>query len=191
MRILIIIILAIASFVLTLIGVLAITGNLSGESLNKLVAPASAVQTATIPRPNIQEDSIATLIEQIKKKEDTLKQKEEELKKKEEELKVKSQELKQMQSKIESIQKELSSKLEGDNKEKAVRMQAIAVTLSGMKPDKAAERLKTMNPDEIAEILSYVKPKERGKIVEALDAQLASQVLQALQKVQPPSPPSS
>lgn len=191
MRLLLIIILAIASFVLTLVGVLAITGNLSGESLNKLVAPASAPQTGTIPRPNIQEDSIATLIEQIKKKENTLKQKEEELKKREEELKVKSQELQQMQTKIESIQKELGSKIEGDKKEKAVQMQTIAVTLSGMKPDKAAERLKTMNPDEIAEILSYVKPKERGKIVEALDAQLAAQVLQSLQKIRPPSPPSS
>ncbi|HOQ31217.1 MAG TPA: hypothetical protein PLA12_01770 [Candidatus Hydrogenedens sp.] len=191
MRFLLIIILAVISFVGTLVGILAVTGNLSKESLQKLVSPSPATQKVTIPQSNVQEDTIATLIEQIQKKEASLKQKEEEIQKKEEEIKAKSQELQQMQSKIESIQKELSSKLGEDKKEKAVQMQAIAVTLSGMKPDKAAERLKTMNPDEIAEILSYVKPKERGKIVEALDAQLAAQVLQALQKVQPPSTPSS
>ncbi len=192
MRLLIVVILSVVSFIGTLVGVLALTGNLSGESLQKLVAPSStASQKVSISRPSIQEDTIATLIEQIQKKEASLKQKEEEIKKKEEEIKLKSQELQQMQSKIESVQKELSSKLEIDKKEKAVQMQTIAVTLSGMKPDKAAERLKTMSPDEIAEILSYVKPKERGKIVEALDAQLAAQVLQSLQKVQPISIPSS
>lgn len=191
MRLFLIVMLAIISFIGTLIGALALTGNLSGDSLSKLVSPVSVPQNVTVPRPNIQEDSIATLIEQIKKKEELLKQKEEEIKKKEEEIKTKTQELQQMQSKIETVQKELSSKLEGDKKEKAVQMQTIAITLSGMKPDKAAERLKTMSPDEIAEILSYVKPKERGKIVEALDAQLAAQVLQALQKVSPPSSPSS
>ncbi len=192
MRLLLIIILSILSFIGTIVGMLAVTGNLSAEAMKKMLSPSSGVaQQSPISRPNIQEDTIATLIEQIQKKEALLKQKEEEIKKKEEELKLKAQELQQIQSNIEGIQKELSSKLEGDKKDRAVQMQTIAVTLSGMKPDKAAERLKTMNPDEIAEILSYVKPKERGKIVEALDAQLAAQVLQALQKIQPPSSPSS
>ncbi len=193
MRLLIIIALSILSFIGTLVGMLALTGNLSGDSFKKLTEPAKTQQSVTVTQtqPVPQDDSITTLIEQIKKREENLKKREEELNKKEEEIKVKSQELEQMQTKVESIQKELSSKVEQSQQEKSVQMQTIATTISGMKPDKAAERLKTMSPEEIAEILSYVKPKERGKIVEALDAQLATQVLQALQKVPAASPPSS
>ena len=191
MRFLIIIGLSILSFIGTLVCILAITGNLSSDAIKKLVEPSIPKQSVQITQSSPQDDSVSVLIEQIKKKEEDLRKKEEELNKKEEEIKIKTQELEQMQTKVESIQKELSNKVGQNQQEKSVQMQTIATTLSGMKPDKAAERLKTMSPEEIAEILSYVKPKERGKIVEALDAQLATQVLQALQKVPTASPPSS
>lgn len=184
MRIVLILLISIISFLGTLVGALAITGNFSKESLERLIKGEKTV-SSQIPslNRNTSEEEIISLVERIKKKEEELKKKEAELTKKEQELKNISQQLQEIQNKVESAQNEIAKKFGEDLQDKEKRLQTIAITLAEMKPDKAAERLKTMSPDEIAEILSYVKPKERGKIVEALDAQLASQVLQSLQKV--------
>ncbi len=186
MRILLLVLIAILSFVGTLGGVLFMTGNLSKESLSKLMGGSEGKTPQVVSTSAIQsEDSLMSLIEQIKKKEEELKKKEAELRKKEQELNNFSQQLKEIQSKIEASQNEVAKMMEVDSEDRAIKLQTIAMTLAEMKPDKAAERLKTMPPDDIAEILTYIKPKERGKIVEALDAQLASQVLQSLQKIKP------
>lgn len=171
--------LAVISFVLSLVAALAMTGNLSQASLDKL----SGKEPPVVEAPEVKKsDPVGPLVQQLKKKGEALKAQEQELNDRAAQLDKREQELGRMRSELEALQKQIQGSVQEAGEERTARLKSVAITISEMKPDKAAERLGGLPPDDIAEILNQVKPKERGKIVEALEPDLATRVLRALQE---------
>jgi len=182
MKIILYAMVALISFIASLAAALALTGNLSKETLDRMMGKESAVTTPSAVAPPPQSDSVGPLVQQLKKKEESLKKREQELNEQATQLDQRQQELERMRTDLEGMQKQIQTAVQDADKERDGRLQAIAITISEMKPDKAAERLKGMSAQDVAEILGFVKPKDRGKIVEAMEADMATRVLRALQE---------
>jgi flagellar motility protein MotE (MotC chaperone) len=180
MKILVYGMIAVISFVAALAGALALTGNLSRETLDRLSGKEAPVVAP--PPQQTASDPLSPLVQQLKNKEETLRKRELELNERATQIDKRAQELDRLRTEIEGLQKQLQGAVQEADKERTARLQSIAITIAEMKPDKAAERLQGMPPDDIAEILTCMKPKERGKIVEALETSLATRVLRALQE---------
>ncbi|HOK89552.1 MAG TPA: hypothetical protein PK379_05965 [Candidatus Hydrogenedentes bacterium] len=181
-------IVAVGSFVGSLVGAMALTGHLNGESLARLsgakpaeqASPAPAADNPT-PADPVRVSSLDTLSRQLREKEAALNQREEELKQREAQLATREAELAKLRADLETMQKQLESSLQDADTERQVRLKTIALTVSEMKPDKAAERLEGLDPADIAEILLQVEGKNRGKIMEALSPETAVSVMRQLQ----------
>lgn len=170
---------AILAFLVSLVLALALTGNFSKEALNRLMNNEPEMTAEAQP----EADPLGPLAAQLKKKQEELKAREAELQAREAQLEQRAQSLAQLQTQLEEIQQKLYGSLEDAEAEQALRLKTIAVTVEAMKPDKAAERLAKMPPDDVAEILAQVKDKSRGKIVEAMDPEFATNVLRAMQDI--------
>ena len=179
------------SFAGALAGGLAMTGNLSGEALSRIVLGPKAGETGQregteSDKPRETEDPLGPLAQQIKKKENELKDREDQLNQREAQINQRETELAQLQTKLEELQKQIGGSLADADKERQTRIQTVASTIEKMKPLKAAESLQNMPPEDAAAVLSLVKAKERGKVVEAMKPEMATRVLRLLQE--PPKP---
>lgn len=181
MKILVYGMIAAISFVAVLAGLLAATGSLSRETLDRLSGKEAPV-VAPPPQQQTLSDPLSPLVQQLKNKEEALKKRELELNERATQIDQRAQELDRLRTEMEGLQKQLQGAVQEADQERTARLQSIAITIAEMKPDKAAERLQGMPPEDIAEILTCMKPKERGKIVEALETSLATRVLRALQE---------
>ncbi len=165
------------SFAATLVLSLYLTGNLSTDALQRVFGQAPPAPIEAAPP-----DPLAPLVQQVKRRENALQQREQELKRRESQVAQREQELAQLQKRLEDLQKQIDDSLADAEKERKVRLETVASTISVMKPDKAAERLEQLPIEDVAEILHLVKPKERGKIVEAMTSDRAGLILRALQE---------
>lgn len=181
-------IVAMGSFVGSLVGAMALTGHLNAESLARLTGGQPPHQTeaapawdSTAPADPIRVSSLDTLSRQLREKEAALNQREEELKQREAQLTAREAELTKLRADLETMQEQLEMSLQDADTERQVRLKTIALTVGTMKPDKAAERLEGLDPADIAEILLQVEGKNRGKIMEALSPETAVSVMRQLQ----------
>ncbi|MCC6145628.1 MAG: hypothetical protein IT368_17615 [Candidatus Hydrogenedentes bacterium] len=179
LRMIVFLFLAVAAFVGALAAMLALTGNLNAESLGRLMNREEAVPAAPAAPP---EDSLGILASQLKAKETELDEREKALDEQEKQLATRLEELQQLQRQIEETSQQLQGVIDETDEERAERLSTVATTVSAMKADKAALALQGLPDDEVAEILRKVKDKDRGKIVEAMDAERASRILQQLQE---------
>ncbi len=179
MKIVVLAMLAILSFAGAFGAALWATGSLSGEAVKPSGQEGESSAKAASEEHG---DPLSVLAQQLKKKENDLKERETQLQQREAQLAQREQELTQMQKKLEELQKQVMGGLDDAKKEREARLQTIAITLSSMKPDKAAERLENLPPEDAAAILNLVKPKERGKIVEAMKTEAATRILRILQE---------
>ncbi|MBI2431652.1 MAG: hypothetical protein HYV26_02145 [Candidatus Hydrogenedentes bacterium] len=171
------------SFLGALAGMLAVTGNLSSEALQRVAKSEEAV---TEHKAAGKEDPLGPLAQSLKQKEDTLKKQEQELKERESRVEQREKELNQLRTELEGIRSEINTSLDEADSERQKRLETVANTLAAMDPDKAAGSLSVMPEDEAAAILNLVEIKERGKIMDAMkDQEFTSRVLQALQEAQP------
>jgi flagellar motility protein MotE (MotC chaperone) len=178
LRLILFLVLALLAFVGALAAMLALTGNLNQESLSRIINREEALP----PEPVQQEDSLGVLAAQLKAKEAELAAREEELDEQEKQIETRLQELQALQRQIEETSLQLQGVIDETDEEREQRMTTVATTVSAMKPDKAALALQGLPDDEVADILRKVKDKDRGKIVDAMDAERASRVLQELQQ---------
>ncbi|HPU97751.1 MAG TPA: hypothetical protein PLO53_07330 [Candidatus Hydrogenedentes bacterium] len=181
-------VLAAGSFIGSLVGALALSGHLNSDSLSRIFggAPPKEAASETAKQADMAADpvrisSLDTLSRQLREKEAALNQREEELKQREAQLATREAELAKLRADLETMQKQLESSLQNADTERQVRLKTIALTISEMKPDKAAERLEGLDPADIAEILLQVEGKNRGKIMEALSPETAVSVMRQLQ----------
>ncbi len=170
-------IVGVLSFAAWLVVVLAATGNLSSKTLAALTGREEpAVLESALP---VKE--VSGLAEQLRNRESTLLGREQDLKRQEAQLIQREQALEAMRKELQDLKKEIDQSLENREAERRARIRTIALSVSNMKPDKAALALDGMEIQDVAEILVQVKEKDRGKILDALNADLATRVLSAIQ----------
>lgn len=167
------------SFLGSLAGILAVTGNLSPELWKRMVAPAPA-PAATAPAP---QDSLGPLAEALKQKETHLTLREQELRQREARVEQRERELDRLRADLEVLRVEISTAMDTADEEQQARRKTVADTLAAMRPENAARTLQSMGRDEVAAILNLVPARSRGKIMDAMKEQdVAAGVLQALQE---------
>jgi flagellar motility protein MotE (MotC chaperone) len=181
MKYLIFLLVAVLVFGLTLAGALAMTGNLNGEALARMVSGDTAPDLAA-PGAAAPSDPLSPLAQQLKRREDALKEREDRLKTWEAQLLQREGSLEQMRTELEALQKQLNATVDEADAERKSRIEAIAITMEKMRPERAAERLLGLPTEEAAEILALVKDKSRGKIIESMDADQATRVLRMMQE---------
>lgn len=179
MKYVLMLLLAILSFVGTLAAALLLSGNLNAEGIQRILGNEPEVAEAT----DTPEDPLGPLARQLKNKEEELKQLETRLKQREAQLNTREQSLQDLSDKLDSLRSELNTDMDSAQEAHAREIETVANTLTEMKPDKAAEALRSFPVEEQAEILLKIeKSKDRGKIVEAMESNDASRVLQAMQE---------
>jgi flagellar motility protein MotE (MotC chaperone) len=167
------------SFVGTLIGLLALTGNLSWERLQQVANPVPARTAPASSAP----DPVGPLAEALKQKEAQLRKLEQNLSAREARVEQREKELNRLRGDLEGLRAEISSAMDEADTDQEARRKTVADTLAAMRPENAARTLQGMSRDEVAAILNLVPARSRGKIMDAMrEQEFATGVLQALQE---------
>jgi len=178
MKILGLFLLAVASFLLTLLGAMAATGNLSGEQLSKIFAKEEATPVAPLEKP----DDLDPILRALSKREEAIKGREAELREWEERLKLRERDLEELGDELRQAHTQFVASLDEADADYALRIEEASKTLGKMKPKNAAEVLKEWPPEDGARILMGVDERNRGKILDELDPDRAALFLRALQE---------
>ena len=171
---------ALISFVAALVGALAATGNLSQESLDKLMGKAEGVPETAGENMYAEEDQMSALARALKEREAALKKKSSDLETRSKALDTREAELRRLESSIQTRLEELNSLMGDADKERQARQQTIASTLQEMDSKKAAERVAGLDPEEAVAILRLVDEKERAKIMEDMTTDDAIRLMRLL-----------
>lgn len=174
-------IIGLLSFLGTLLGVLALTGNLSSEALQRVSSKPEPAAAAT---PATSQDPVGPLAQALKAKEEDLKKRELALKEREGILDQREKDLNKLRTDLEGIRTEVSAAMDAKEEERQMQLQTVAETLEAMRPENAAASLQGMPEKDVADILKLVQTKNRGKIMDAMkgDSGYAAGVLKALQE---------
>jgi len=178
LRIVALILTGLAVFALTLVGVLAATGNLNAESLARLsgAAPQGA---AALPPVAASTDSLA---EENRKRKAELDAREKALSAREQQLVQREKDLTALRVQVETVKSEIDGAMKSADEERQTQIETVANTISSMKPEAAAERIEKFSVEDQADILKRItKVKDRAKILEAMSPESAARVMTALQ----------
>ena len=180
---------ALAMFAVGMVGILAATGNLNQDAIDRLMGKevesdahgaeghgeegAHGEGAATNPDP---------ITRQIQKQREDLATREAAVKAQEEQLNQRKSELDALYEQIQQAKSEFESTVSESEERRQVEIETVANTVSNMAPKKAAESLESMPIPDVVQVLRKVKDKDRGKIVEAMKPELAAEVLRKMQE---------
>ena len=196
-KIIAIAVLAVLSFVGTLLGLMAISGHLSKEQLKKVATPQktleaeAAKEKEAAPPPQDDAEPLARALqardEDLKRREAKVQEDEARLKKLQADLETLRADVLRIETKIES---EMKTSVAATDEADKTRLQDVAKSMGKMKPMNAADAMKEWSPQESAAVLRILKEKDRGKILDAMSPEKAASILQALQPKSPATPPA-
>jgi len=171
------------SFSLALLLALFFSGNLNKAAWNKLLNKEVALETAE--EPTATADLVGPLAKELKLREEKILVKEKQLAEREKQLSIGLASLQSLKDNLERMQNDIDATLEDKEKSRQLALKTQALTLAGMKPQKAAKSLELMTPDEAAEVLKLIEEdKDRSKIMNELQSDFATRVFQAFQGTQ-------
>ncbi|MCP4646030.1 MAG: hypothetical protein GY851_36640 [bacterium] len=174
--------LGLVSFLLTLVGALAATGNLTQEGIDLLLkrGPEPAVETVRTP------DSLDPLLKTMRDKEERIASREKELEERARRLALRERDLEETRGQLEQAYTQFSSQLDTVNsqqtQEYSQRLEETANTLGSMKPQNAADILAGWPPSDAARLLLGMEDRKRSKILDSMDPDQAASVIRALQE---------
>lgn len=187
MKIVLMLLGAMTVFSLTLVGMLAATGNLNQDALDRLMGKEVEVKPGAggehgAEGGHTDDTPVDPITKQILKQREELVKKEQELKDYEQQLNQRAAELDALYQQVQSAKQEFEASVSAADAARQVEIEAVANTVSNMKPSAAAERLENMPIPDMVEVLRAVKDKDRGKIVEAMKPETAAEVLRKMQE---------
>ncbi len=173
-------VLPLVSFLATVVALTLLSGNLSKEKLlgafgGKSGKPAPAVQEE---QPS-ESDMFARA---LKQRDEDLKQREAKVREEEERIKKMQVDLQQLRTELATIQTQIQTVLKTEEASRKVALNDVAMSLSKMKPQNAADTLSEWPASDAADILRLIKDKERGKILDAMKPEKAAPLLKSLQE---------
>jgi type VI secretion system protein VasG len=169
------------SFSLTLVLALYLSGNLNQDALNRLLNREVALDTEL--EATATADLVGPLARELKQREENILVKEQQLAEREKQIVASQEGLQKLKDNLESIQSDINTSLEDKEKSRQLSLKTQAMTLSGMKAEKAAKSLELMTPEEAAEVLKLIeKDKDRSKIMNELGSDFATRVFRAFQE---------
>lgn len=170
--------LALVCFVGTLAGIIAATGNLKMESLDRIRG------TDKTPKEEVVvADPVSIWAKGLKDKEKELTAKEGTLNELELRIEQRRQELVTLKDELTNLQKVIDESLETSDADHEKRLTDVATSLAQMKAANAAKILDSWpSAEEVAAILRKIKDKDRGKILDSMNAKRATEILRIIQE---------
>ena len=166
--------LGLVSFVGALAGALAVTGNLSRETLDKVMGKEVALEEEAVPPDQLGPlaRDLNQLREQLEQQRAAQVEQEQRLKDREDALQVEGQ-------RLDALVVQINADLDQKAALRETRLTTIATSVNKMKPKEAARALESLPEDEAAEILRNDSiAKNAGKIMSEMDAAILARILQ-------------
>lgn len=166
-----------AVFVGTIVGAMALTGNLTKERLERVVKGPP-------PPPPKEEtpDDVGPWARALRDRETELDKREADLAEREKRVTQMLADLDELRTQVQDIQKQIRASLDAEDEDRGKRLDDIAKSLGQMKPANAAKTLDDWPVSDAADILRRVSERDRGKILDGMDPSKAAAILRALQE---------
>jgi len=177
MKAIVYLLLALLSFGLTLAGMLAVTGNLNQEGLDKLLGRNQPdAPEATAPEP----DELSQTAKALREREDAIAARERELEQQQERLAETQTQMEELRSTLEDLIAQLTKTVDTIDAGEMTQLQEVANSLGSMKEDQAAMVLEEWAPEKGARLLQLIDARKRGKILDKMDERKASEFLREM-----------
>lgn len=189
MRLSAIILLVLLVFAGSLAGFMYMAGGFTKEGLQKLLG-VEPVQTAEATPPASTEQ-IPELLKAIKEREAELDEREAVLKAEEARVNEQRAQLVELRTTLSALVAEATKTMDEAEASKRQQLQNVALSLSAMEPENAADAIGSWAPEDAAIVLQLIEEeRQRGAILDSLEPDQAASVLRAMQEVAPPPAPA-
>ncbi len=182
MKLVALVLVMILAFAGTLAIVLAITGNLNAEGINRIVSGPPPPPENPEDAPDGLLDVAAALNERAMK----LDEEQKALQQERSQLESLQRQNAQLRTELQQLVDQLLLTLDTADEDQQARIQAAADTLAAMDPKKAAPALSEWSPEQVASILLLMDEDVRGGILNVIDSgdgpSKAGIILEALQQ---------
>lgn len=175
MKIVGLILLAIAVFAAVLLAPLAIKGDLNVATFKRI---AGIEEPAPPPSPD---DELGPLAQKLKAQQEELRAWQTELEEREARLDQREALLDETVNEIDKTRDEVMAAIAQLDEEQLAALTEIAKTLESMEPSNAAADLEAMEPQEAARLLPLIKDRNAGKILDLVDPEIRSEILGVMQ----------
>lgn len=167
----------ILSFVGSLVAALAVTGNLSKESLQRLMQKEVVLEEEMTS----VSDGTGELAKLLAEKLAAVEQRERELTDRAAQQDQREESIRADITRLEQLLQGITGSLETEQADRAVRIKTLATSIAEMDEDKAALLLQEYPPEDAAEILldEVVTAEIRGGILDEMPKEFAAQILLA------------
>lgn len=176
------IILGLAAFLITLMVPVALSGNLSMETLNRIIGREAADKKSEPATPVEEPDDIDPLVKALKAREEKVAQREAELAKEAARLDQDKAHVKELVGELEQILAQITQSLDTADANREKQIGEVAKSFASMKPKNAAQALETLPAEDAIAYLKYIKEKDRGKILDEMQPDKVAVLLQMLQE---------
>lgn len=179
MKIVLILVLAIAVFAGTLVGALAFTGNLSKEGMRRLTGQSRPPAAAPAPVDDL--DAVAL---EFRRREEKLRELEAKAQADADRARLAERDLDELRTEMRNLLDEMKTSLDEADTQREARLQEVADLLSGMDPQRAVQILSDYAPEEVIEIMKkFKRDRERTELLDAMEPSRAAAILRALKQV--------
>jgi flagellar motility protein MotE (MotC chaperone) len=175
-RIVGLLILFVLAFAGTLAGVLAATGNLTPEAIDRFLGRGEESVVVEESGP----DEYALLADALKEREAKIAEREAAVRKEQARLETLQTETAAVRDDLNQLVTQLTDLLDEADAEVEQHFKDTATSISEMKADAAAEALQDWPSEDAARILLLIEEGQRGKILDKLNPMVASAFLQAI-----------
>jgi len=164
------------TFVLTVLGAMALTGNLNRESIDRLLNRQE--QEAPVKK---QADDLDPFLRSLNKEREAVKKREERVRLAEDALDLRERQNQDLLAEIDEKLTQLQEAMTEADDEREQRLKDDAKSLAEMSEKKAAETLNELPIEDATQILRYMKEKPRGKILDEMEPRKAALLLSSTQ----------
>lgn len=165
------------TFAASLAAVLAATGNLNADALNRILGRGGAPAPA-----GEQADELDAFAVALKQREQELTAQRKQLDEDKKRMRMAQEDLDELTKRLDQLLQQAAAFKQESDKTQETRLQQAAETLAKMDPKKAAAALADWPADRIAEVLRNVKEKERAKILDQMDPNQVAMVIDSLKR---------
>ena len=177
MKILLYALVGLVAFVLTLVGAMFFTGNLSQEGFDRLLGTEEPAPAVSEP-----EDDLDPLLKALKSREETVRDGEKDLEARQKNLEIRERDVETMLKDVTQVLEQLTDSLDETDADHEKLLVETAKSIEGMKAKNAAEVLGEIPIEDAAQLLLRIKDRDRGKILDEMDPEQTAQIIQILQR---------
>jgi flagellar motility protein MotE (MotC chaperone) len=177
MKILFFLLLALLSFALTVAGMLAYTGNLNKEGLDKILG---RTEPAIASEPELEPDELSETTRALQEREEALATREQNLERQQQRLTETQDQMEELRGTLEDLIAQLTQTADTMDANEMTRLQEVAKSLGSMKEDQAAMVLEEWPAEQGAQLLQLIEERTRGKILDKMNERKAAEFLSAM-----------